>query len=162
MSRKLGFLITALALIALCVPAFAASLTTTDVYELNRATPGTDKVALGDKLQGPLMAGATTSAICTTSVTACNRVATTEDTAVTLKTTGAAWGESLALANGYAGQLKTYVLTTDGGMNFTVTPTTKTGFTSVQLDDAKDAVTLRYVDSTVGWVIAGNSAATVN
>lgn len=145
-----------------CGVAFAASLTVTDVYELNRATPGTEKTELGTKLRGPLMAGGTISAACTAGVVTCNTVATTENTAVTLKTTGASYGESLALADGYAGQMKTYVLVTDGGMDFYVTPTTKTGFTSVQLNDAKDSVTLRYVDSTTGWVIAGNNGATVN
>ena len=134
-----------------------------DALVVDKSSPANYKMQVGTRLRGVIgMSGATTSAACTTSIAACNSVATTETSMVTLKTTGAVWGESFALANGQPGQIKTYVLVTDGGMDFYVTPTTKTGFTSIQLDTAKDSCTLRYVDSTVGWVIAGNNGCTVN
>lgn len=39
------------------------------------------------------------------------------------------------------------------GNNYTITPTTKTGFVSVKLTATNDFVTFLYVDDTVGWVI---------
>lgn len=70
------------------------------------------------------------------------------------KTTGAD-GEALTLANGVPGQELTISLTTDGGGDGTLTPTTVTGFATVVFADAKDTVTLLYVDNTVGWIMLG-------
>ena len=72
------------------------------------------------------------------------------------KTTGAD-AEALTLADGVAGQVIIINLTTDGGGTGTLTPATKTGFVSVALADAGDQVVLKFIDSTVGWVIIGAS-----
>jgi hypothetical protein len=166
--RMKKFLYAILAVLLMAGVAFAwagASTTTMDAQDatvINRSSPALTRTSLGTRLRGPLTTGITTSAACATTAALCNTVATTETTAVTLKTTGAAWVESFALANGQQDQVKTYVLVTDGGQDFYVTPTTKTGFTSVQLSDAKDSVSLKYINSTVGWVIIGNNAATIN
>lgn len=63
------------------------------------------------------------------------------------------------LANGKPGQILTVYVSglspsgaTSGG-NYTITPTTTTGFTSVKLTAVNDAVTFLYVNDTVGWVI---------
>ena len=69
---------------------------------------------------------------------------------VVLKTTGGV--EALTLANGEPGQLLKIILDVDGG-NGTLTPTTKTGFATIVFGDAKDQVTLLYMDATLGWVI---------
>lgn len=67
------------------------------------------------------------------------------------------------LANGKPGQILTiYITTVNGGsQTFTITPTTKTGFTSVGLNAAADQVTFLFVDTTVGWVIIGQNSVTV-
>lgn len=70
------------------------------------------------------------------------------------KTTGAD-AEALTLADGVAGQIIVINLTTDGGGDGTLAPTTCTGFVNVVLADAGDQVILRFIDSTVGWVIIG-------
>jgi hypothetical protein len=70
------------------------------------------------------------------------------------KTTGAD-AEALTLADGTAGQFLTVELTTDGGGDGTLTPTTKTGFAAIVFADAGDTVTLRFVDGTVGWILVG-------
>jgi len=70
------------------------------------------------------------------------------------KTTGAD-AEALTLANGVAGQVLTISLVVDGGGDGTLTPTTKSGFTNIVFADAGDTVSLKFVDSTVGWVILG-------
>lgn len=132
-----------------------------DVYEINHVAPGTDKTFLGTRLRGPLAQGATTYASGDNGNPA-STVFTTPTTTAFLITTGASNGESYRLGNGQVGQTLTVVLVTDGGQNFTVTPKTKTGFTSVQLDDAKDSATLKYIDSTTGWVLQGNVGATIN
>lgn len=63
------------------------------------------------------------------------------------------------LANGIPGQVLTVFVAgispsgaTTGG-NYTITPTTSTGFTSIRLTAVKDFVTLLYLDDTNGWAI---------
>ena len=75
---------------------------------------------------------------------------------VRLTTTGA---NALTLANGTNGQLLTIVMVVDGG-DGTLTPTTKTGYTTITFNDAGDAVTLQYF-TTLGWMIVSNYGATV-
>jgi len=72
------------------------------------------------------------------------------------KTTGAD-AEALTLADGVEGQMITISLVTDGGGDGTLTPATGSGFATIVLADAGDTVTLRFVDSTVGWVIVGTT-----
>ena len=149
-------------------PSIATSWDYSDAFQVDKSSPSAYKMQIGTRMFGLIgMSGSTANGICGLANTpayslACNRISTTETTMVTTKITGAFVGESISLANGQPGQLKTYILTTDGGKDFYVTPVTKTGFTDVQLNDDKDSVTLRYVDSTIGWVIEGNNGATVN
>jgi hypothetical protein len=70
------------------------------------------------------------------------------------KTTGGV--EALTLANGFEGQVITIELDVDGG-DGTLTPATKTGFSTIVFADAADTATLEYIDDTVGWVIVGLS-----
>ena len=72
------------------------------------------------------------------------------------KTTGAG-AEALTLADGTPGQVLTIDLDTDGGGDGTLTPTTKSGFTSIVFADAGDNATLKFIDSTVGWIILGTA-----
>ncbi|MES2598618.1 MAG: hypothetical protein V4662_25005 [Verrucomicrobiota bacterium] len=72
------------------------------------------------------------------------------------KTTGGA--ESLTLADGLPGQRLTIFMAVDGG-DGTLTPTTKTNFTSISFQDAKDTAELEFVDATRGWIIIGVSGA---
>lgn len=75
--------------------------------------------------------------------------------AVVKKTTGAG-GEALTLANGKPGQVLQIILVVDGG-DGTLTPATKTGFSTITFADEGDRATLYYVDDTVGWIILGLS-----
>lgn len=72
---------------------------------------------------------------------------TTEVTALT--TSGAA--QALTLANGVAGQTKVIIHEVDGG-SAVLTPTTKTGFTTITFTNAGDSCVLRYL-TTRGWMI---------
>lgn len=92
----------------------------------------------------PAISGATTKAGGTLAVPITHRV-------VTMTTGGV---EALTLADGAVGQKITIVLGTDGG-DGTLTPATKTGFTTVVFADAGDQVTLEWIDATIGWVILG-------
>jgi len=74
-----------------------------------------------------------------------------------INTTG---GGTMTLANGTDGQVKIIVLTTDSGTDAVVTPTTKTGFSTITLNDAGDGVTLVYT-TTTGWICVGNNGATL-
>lgn len=75
---------------------------------------------------------------------------------VRLTTTAA---DALTLANGTNGQLLTIVMVVDGG-DGTLTPTTKTGFSTITFDAVGNSVTLQYF-TTLGWMIVSNYGATV-
>jgi hypothetical protein len=61
--------------------------------------------------------------------------------------------QALTLADGLPGQIKVIVHGVDGGSGV-LTPTTKTGFTTITFTNAGDAVTLQFF-TTRGWVIVG-------
>lgn len=66
---------------------------------------------------------------------------------------------ALTLADGTNGQVKYIVMGTDGG-DATLTPTTKTGFSTITFNDAGDGVTLVFI-TTKGWIVVGNNGATL-
>lgn len=72
-------------------------------------------------------------------------------------TTGA---NALTLADGVDGQIKILVMTTDGG-DGTLTPTTKTGFSTIVFNDAGDGCTLVFT-TTTGWIVCGNNGCTIS
>lgn len=80
---------------------------------------------------------------------------TTLTTALT--TTGGS--EALTLADGVDGQIKTIVHDVDGGSAI-LTPTTKTGFSTMTFTNAGDTITLQFF-TTRGWMIIGNRGGTV-
>lgn len=80
---------------------------------------------------------------------------TTITTALT--STGAA--QALTWANGSAGQIKTIVHDVDGG-SMVLTPSTKTGFSTVTFTNAGDSVTLQYF-TTRGWMIISSYGVTI-
>lgn len=75
------------------------------------------------------------------------------------KTTGGV--EALTLADGLPGQLLTITLVSAGGTG-TITPTTKTGFSTIALGTIRDSITLVFVDPTTGWVIVGKNDASAD
>lgn len=70
------------------------------------------------------------------------------------KTTGGD-AEALTLANGKAGQELTISLVVDGGGDGTLTPATSTGWATCVFVTAKDTITLKYIDDTLGWIVIG-------
>lgn len=80
---------------------------------------------------------------------------TTSSTAFT--STGGA--QALTLANGTNGQIKTIAHVSDGGSGV-LTPTTKSGFSTITFTNVGDAVTLQYF-TTAGWIIVGQNGVTV-
>jgi len=81
-------------------------------------------------------------------------------TAATVQVTTSGSAAALTLANGTVGQILTIVMTTDGGGDATLTPTTKTGFSTITFDAVGNSVTLQYF-TTLGWMILANNGATV-
>jgi hypothetical protein len=77
-------------------------------------------------------------------------------TTVRLTTTGA---NALTLANGVDGQILSIVMVVDGG-DGTLTPTTRTGFSTITFDAVGDSVTLQFF-TTLGWMILSNNGTTV-
>lgn len=153
---KKNLILTILALLIACT-SYADTLTTQDVYELNNATPGTSKVGLGTRLEGMFVSDGSTVA-----ASASVSQSLTASYAAYAYTSSASVGNAYVLANGSENQEVTFVLVTDGGKDIIITPTTRTGFTNITLNDAKDSATLKYIDSTIGWVVKGNNAATIN
>ncbi len=147
-----------------------------DTREVNRATPGTDKAFLGTYAQGPVgTMGATTYSATNAGCPALAGGVATPTTTAFLVTSGSGGGQCYRLGAAVIpgtstnavptpafNQELTITLVTDGGKDFVVTPVTKTGFTDVTFNDAKDSATLKYIDTTTGWVVTGNNGATVN
>ena len=79
-------------------------------------------------------------------------------TAATVRLTTTA-ADALTLANGTNGQILSIVMVVDGG-DGTLTPTTKTGFSTITFGDVGDSVTLQYF-TTLGWMILANNGCTV-
>jgi len=68
----------------------------------------------------------------------------------------------LALGTGSTGQIKYFVLVSDGGSSPEITPSgTFTGGSKVTLTDAGDSVQMLYTGSTYGWVVIGGNGFTV-
>lgn len=66
---------------------------------------------------------------------------------------------ALTLADGTNGQIKIIVMGTDGG-DATLTPTTKTGFSTATFNDAGDGAVFVFI-TTKGWIVAGNNGVTL-
>ena len=130
-----------------------ASLETYDRDKINEATPGLREVRLGTRLQGPLTVGLTSETVGDDSDADNYTAGESITTAAVDITTGAMWGSSTTLEDGYVNQEITFTLVTDGGQDHKITPETKTGFTDVTLSNAGDSVTLKYIDDTTGWRI---------
>lgn len=77
-------------------------------------------------------------------------------TSLTTKVTSTG-SDALTLANGTDGQLKAVVMVVDGG-DATLTPTTKTGFTTIVFSAVGQSVLLQYF-TTLGWMIISNNGA---
>ena len=68
----------------------------------------------------------------------------------------------LTLNAGSTGQIKYFVLVSDGGSSPEITPSgTFTGGSKVTLADAGDSVVMLYTGSTYGWVVIGGNGFTV-
>lgn len=72
-----------------------------------------------------------------------------------LTTTGSA--QALTLADGVAGQFKNIIHAVDGG-SAVLTPTTKTGFSTITFTAAGDSAVLQYM-ATQGWMIVSLNGA---
>jgi len=69
------------------------------------------------------------------------------------KVIGQASDSTGTLADGTVGQvLYIDVASNAGAYNFTVTPTTKTGFTTFALNATNGYIVLMFVDTSIGWV----------
>lgn len=68
--------------------------------------------------------------------------------------------DALTLANGTAGQIKILSMVVDGG-DSTLTPTTKTGYSTIVFNDAGDGCILQYV-TTRGWMVVANNGCTIS
>mgnify|MGYP001297306168 CR=1 FL=1 len=75
------------------------------------------------------------------------------------KAIGVGVGAVHTLADGSDGQIITVLaISRAGSGTAVVTPTTKSGYSTVTLDAAWEYVTLLFVDTTVGWVIVATNA----
>jgi len=66
----------------------------------------------------------------------------------------------LTLEDGYAGQILTFQVSTMASGGAILTPTTKTGFTTITFDAAREYATLLYIDDTIGWICIATNATT--
>lgn len=94
--------------------------------------------------------------VSTDTLSGAGAVSVTKDT-TKLTSTGAS--EAITLANGTDGQMKRIIHDVDGG-SMVLTPTTKTGFSTITFTNAGDAVSLEYV-TTRGWIVVGSYGVTI-
>lgn len=80
-------------------------------------------------------------------------------TTLTTALTSTGGSQALTLADGTNGQLKTIVHDVDGGSSI-LTPTTKTGFSTVTFSNAGDTATLQFF-TTRGWMVLASFGAVV-
>lgn len=80
-------------------------------------------------------------------------------TTLTTKVTSTG-ANALTLADGTDGQIKFIVMVVDGG-DATLTPTTKTGFSTIVFNDIGDGVGLVFT-TTTGWICFANNGATIS
>jgi hypothetical protein len=67
------------------------------------------------------------------------------------------------LADGKVGQIMYIDISSDtGGYTWTVTPTTKTNFTSIAFTGASSFAVLMFTDPTVGWIIIDSGNVTIS
>jgi len=147
-------------LMFLMTSGIANAITLAERDELNNATPGTSKVGLGTLIRSMNPVGTVTHSTGDTSITLSSEPG--GDVGYVRKLTGAASGDSTALGAGSPGQVITFALVNDGGQNYTITPDTSSGFDDVTLDDAGDNVTLKFINTTIGWILVGESGVTVS
>jgi hypothetical protein len=72
-------------------------------------------------------------------------------TQLTTEYTSTGASQALTLADGYPGQLKTIIHGVDGGSGI-LTPTTKTGYTTITFTNVGESATLQFL-TTRGWII---------
>jgi len=115
---------------------FRVGSTTNPVYTLDITG---DTAVSGNVILSPIAQTATTAAVSITTAT------------TALTTTAPA--QSITLANGVAGQIKTIThVATSGSGSAVLTPATKTGYTTITFTNVGDTVKLQYY-ATIGWVI---------
>ena len=78
-------------------------------------------------------------------------------TATSTKFTSTGGAQALTLADGVEGQIKRIVHVVDGGSGV-LTPTTKTGFTTITFTNVGDSATLQFF-TTRGWMIVSLNGA---
>jgi hypothetical protein len=106
---------------------------------------GTGNVVIGHGLTGSTQALSGAGAVNLTTLT------------TKITSTGA---NALTLANGADGQVKILTMVSDGG-DATLTPTTKTGYSTIVFNDAGDGCVLVYT-TTTGWIVVANNGCTIS
>lgn len=79
--------------------------------------------------------------------------------AITVLNTNATADAAVTLADGVQGQIKTFVMGSDGGYNAVLTPTNRLGYSSITFNDAGDTVTLMFINSK--WYIVSSYGVTI-
>lgn len=77
--------------------------------------------------------------------------------ATKITSTGA---NALTIADGFDGQIKVLTMVADSG-DATLTPTTKTGYTTIVFNDAGDGCILLFT-TTTGWMVVANFGCTIS
>jgi hypothetical protein len=122
--------------------------------EMRFYSSNTLALTLAASTQAATFAGAVTTSSATLSGAGAIPITTS-----LVKFTSTGGSQALTLANGVDGQRLTIVHDVDGGSGV-LTPTTKTGFSTVTFTNAGDTVSLVYV-TTRGWMVTGSYLATV-
>jgi hypothetical protein len=143
----------------------SASSSTVGALTIGNGTAATNVAIGGGNINagGTLTVGGTSTfaGAVTTSSTTLSGAGAIPITTSLVKFTSTAAANALTLANGVDGQRLTIVHDVKGTLGTGVlTPTTKTGFSTVTFTNAGDTVSLVYV-TTRGWMVTGSYLATI-
>lgn len=159
MKKKITALFAVILLLAFTPPSFASVGVKVDNEQLGAAT---DLKFKGDATNQPVTisqgnlqfnlvlagvdnTGTTSINSSTADISATGYALVYKDTPATLQRGN--------LSNGRPGQILTVLIAVDGGGNYDLYATTRTGWYLVSFDDARDRATFLYVDDTIGWII---------
>lgn len=138
-------------------PTFAAGITVTGGITATTTIAATTALSAGTTLAVTGNSTLTGTLITTPDIRTGAGAVSLTAMSTRITSTGA---DALTLADGVNGQIKTIVMGTDGG-DATLTPTTKTGYSTIVFNDVGDGVTLQFF-TTIGWIVVGSFGVTIS
>ena len=142
----------------------STALSTDDLFHVvdsPSSSPSNKKISANNVFQkAPTFLGFSGTGIQTQTTSGTTTTQTATGGVIHYTSGGTSGAEAVTLSNGTAGQMLTVIYIAQGGApdSIVITPSTKTGFSTITLTDIGDAATLHYVNDTLGWFLVGGAS----